>query len=83
MIWAGIIGSIMVGLTANYIRDNLETLLKKQGITFRRNIIFMQDNACSHAGHKTTECLQQLCFCRPWKINWPNNSLDLNPIEIM
>ena len=70
MIWADIIRGIMFGprkmsdgirmITVAYIaflREHLETLLKKQRIIFRRTIIFKQDNALSHAAHKTMEHL--------------------------
>ena len=94
MIWAGIIGGIIVGLwrvpdgtkiTADayiaFLKEHLESWLKKQRITFRRTIIFMQDNAPSHSAHKTTEYLQKLGFCGPRKMNWPVNSPGLNPIK--
>ena len=94
MIWAGIIGGIMVGpwrvpdgteITADayiaFLKEYLESWLKRHKITFRRTIIFMQDNAPSHSAHKTTEYLQTLGFCGPRKMNWPANSPDLNPIE--
>jgi len=61
MIWAGIIGGIMVGpwrvpegtkITADayiaFLKEHLESWLKRQRITFRRTIIFLQDNAPSH-----------------------------------
>ena len=68
MVWAGINGGTFVGpwkvpegvkMTANtyinFLKDNLELWLKKQKLTFRRSIIFMQDNAPSHAAKKTSE----------------------------
>lgn len=94
MIWAGIIGGTLVGpwrvpdgvkMTAvayiNFLKEHLEPWLKKQRVTFRRNIVFMQDNAPSHAAHTTTEYLQQLGFTGVRKMKWPANSPDLNPIE--
>lgn len=94
MIWAGIIGGIMVGpwkvpdgvkMTAdNYIaflREHFEPWFKKQRVAFKRTMIFMQDNAPSHSAKKTIEYLQQLGFCGPRKMNWPACSPDLNPIE--
>ena len=65
----------------NFLKDNLELWLKKQKVTFRRSIIFMQDNAPSHAAKKTSEYLQQLGFTGIRKMTWPANSPDLNPIE--
>lgn len=77
MVWAGIIGGRLVGpwkvpggvkMTADayisFLKDHLQPWLKRQRVTFRRSIIFMQDNVPSHAAKKTTEYLQQL------GINW-------------
>ena len=94
MIWAGIIGGVLVGpwrvpegvkmTAATYIaflQQNFEPWFKKQKVTFKRMMILMQDNAPSHAAKKTTAYLQQLGFCGPRKMNWPACSPDLNPIE--
>lgn len=40
-----------------FLKEHLESWLKKQGITFRRTIVFMQDNAPLHLAHKTNEYL--------------------------
>ena len=48
---------------------------------FRKKIIFMHDNAPSHAAKVTTEYLER-GFARHEKImQWPACSLDLNPIK--
>ena len=57
-----------------FLRKHLEPLLQKQRITFKRTIIFIQDNGPSHAVYKTIEYLQQLGFCEPQKMNWLTNS---------
>ena len=67
MIWAGIIGRVLVGpwrvpvgvkMTAEtytaFLLQNFETWFKKQKVTFKRMMILMQDNAPSHAAKKTT-----------------------------
>lgn len=94
MIWGGIIGKTLVGpwrvpdgvkMTADayiaFMKEHLEPWMKRQRVAFRRAIVFMQDNAPSHAAHKTTEYLKQLGFDGPRKMKWPANSPDLNPIE--
>ena len=40
----------------------------------------MQNNAPSHAAHKTTEYIQQPRFSGPRKMKWSANSPDFNPI---
>ena len=59
-----------------FLREHLEPCLKKQRISFKRIMIFMQDNVPSHAGHKTTEYLPKLGFCGLQKNNWLTNSPD-------
>ena len=50
-----------------FLSEYLESLLKRQKITFRRTILFMRKNAPSHSVHKTTEYLQKFGFCGSWK----------------
>ena len=63
------------------LREHLYPWLKKQGIVFRKIIIFVQDNATSQNAHKATEYLQQVDFYRPRKMNGLANSPDSNLIK--
>ena len=78
MIWAGIINDIMVRpwrvseekqITAEtyipILKEHLEPWFKLPRITFRRTMMFMQDNAPSLPAKKTSEYLQQLGFSGP------------------
>ena len=60
---------------------HLEPWFKWPRITFRREMMFMQDNAPSHPAKKTIECLQQLGFSGPRLMKWPACSPESNPIE--
>ena len=46
-----------------FLKEHQELRLKKERITFKKTIIFMQYNSRSHAAHKTTGYLQRLGFC--------------------
>ena len=46
-----------------------------------RNLIFMHDNAPSHAAKATTQYLESIGFKNKTMMIWPPNSPDLNPIE--
>ena len=48
------------------------------------NIIFQQDNAHPHVSKKTWEFLENsMCKHGFIVIQWPTNSLDMNPIELL
>lgn len=96
MFWAGIVGNMMVGpwkvpdgvkMTSlayiDFLKDNFQPWFKKQKLSFKRSLVFMQDNAPSHAAKKTIEYLQQSGFHGPRLMKWPACSPDINPIENM
>lgn len=47
----------------------------------RKNTIFMQDNAPSHASKFTKDYLSDNFFSKTQIMDWPSHSPDLNPIE--
>ena len=95
MIWAGIINNQIVGPFR--VPDGVTMLLnrmstsqkkffpwhKKQPLALKRKMIFMHDNAPSHAAHYTWEALTKFGFkeARLMLCLWPAYSPDLNPIE--
>lgn len=95
MVWAGIINSEFVGPfrveqgvkinSENYCKFLKSTMFKqwynKKSAAFKKKIIFMQDNAPSHASHYTTAWLAQKGIKDDRLMSWPPNSPDLNPIE--
>ena len=91
MFWGVIIGNKLVGvadrikmtakLYIDFIKEHLKPWHKKKDLSFRKKMIFMHDNAPSHAAKVTTEYLK-MGFARHGKImQWPAYSPDLNPIE--
>ena len=94
MIWAGIIGNEVIGPfkveegvklnTVNYcafLAKNFKPWLQMQNNYRRQKLIFMQDNAPSHASRYTKFWLKNECFNSDSLMDWPANSPDLNPIE--
>ena len=93
MFWGAIIGNELVRpfrvadgvkitakLYIDFIKEPLEPWHKKKDLSFRKNMIFMHDNAPSRAAKVTTKYLER-GFARPGKImRWPGYSPDLNPI---
>ena len=94
MFWAGIMGSELVGpfkvpegvkmTSAKYVEfltDHFLLWYKKKNLAFRSKIIFMQDNAPSHAAKNTIESLAAMGIKGEKIMVWPPSSPDLNPIE--
>ena len=96
MIWAGIIGDELVcpfrvpdglKLTAatycEFLKTALEPWLDDLPLSRLKRVVFMHDNAPSHAAKTTTAVFKSLGFVNKSLMIWPPNSPDLNPIENM
>ena len=96
MIWAGIVDSEIIGPfkvddgvklnSENYCKLLDETFFrwyKSKSRTFKRDCIFMQDNAPSHASKATAQFLAKKGFPEKKIMSWPASSPDVNPIENM
>ena len=66
---------------ADFLKRNFVPWYRKQRVAFRRNIIFMQDNAPPHAAHFTIVYLRKVYFNNEKLLIWPASSPDLNPIK--
>ena len=95
MVWAGIIGNEVVGpfRVAEGVKINSENYCqlledtffkqwyKKKPKAFKNKMIFMQDNAPSHASMYTASWLSKKGISGDKLMSWPPCSPDLNPIE--
>ena len=94
MLWAGIVGDELVGpfrvqegvkLTSHtycqFLKSFLEPWIEDVPLSRLRNLIYMHDNAPSHAAKATTQYLESTGFKNKTMMIWPPNSPDLNPIE--
>ena len=94
MFWAGIVNDELVGpfKVENGVKINSETycaFLKKNFLPWwkkapakvKKTLVFMQDNASSHASHYSREWLVLCGFVDDRLMVWPAVSPDLNPIE--
>ncbi len=92
--WAGIMGRELVGpfrvpegvkmTSAKYIEfltDHFLPWYKKKNCAFCSKIIFMHDNAPSHAAKNTSVSLAAMGIKGEKLMLWPPSSPDLNPIE--
>ena len=64
-----------------FLTDHFLLWYKKKNLAFRSKIIFMQDNAPSHAAKNTIESLAAMGIKGEKIMVWPPSSPDLNPIE--
>lgn len=94
MIWAGIIGNEVIGPfkveegvklnSVNYcafLAQNFKPWLLAQNEDRKEKLIFMQDNAPSHASRYSKTWLGDEGFINDSLMDLPANSPDLNPIE--
>ena len=94
MIWAGIVGSSLVGpfmipegvkvnkeVYCNLLQDSFLPWFQSLPGQEKSEMIFMHDNAPGHAAKYTTEWLSNAGFGGDKLMVWPPNSPDLNPIE--
>ena len=87
MIWAGIINNQIVGpfrvpkSYVDFLQKNFLPGYKKQPLALKRKMIFMHDNAPSHAACYTREALTKFGFKEARLMVWPACSPDLNHIE--
>ena len=94
MIWAGIINNHIVGLVrvpegvkmcaephVDFLEKNFLSWYKKPPLALKRTMIFMHDNAPSHAAYYTCEALKIFGFKEARLMQWPACSSDLNLIE--
>lgn len=94
MIWAGIIQGEIAGPfkveegvkmnSVNYtkfLEDNFLPWYRSKPASFKKKMIFMQDNAPSHASNYTKDWLAKKNFKDNRLMIWPPASPDLNPIE--
>ncbi|KAL4005186.1 hypothetical protein ACER0C_004899 [Sarotherodon galilaeus] len=95
LVWAGIIKDELVGPfrvedgvklnSQSYCQFLEDTFFKqwyrKKSASFKKNMIFMQDNAPSHASKYSTAWLARKGIKEEKLMTWPPCSPDLNPIE--
>ena len=94
MIWAGIINDAIVGPFAvpdgvkmnaqayvEFLKKSFLPWYRKQQLAIKRKMIFMHDNAPSHAACYTCDALSKFGFSDGCVMLSPACSPDLNPIE--
>ncbi|KAJ1120314.1 hypothetical protein NDU88_008488 [Pleurodeles waltl] len=95
LVWAGIIKDELVGPfrvedgvklnSQSYCQFLEDTFFKqwyrKKSASFKKNMVFMQDNAPSHASKYSTAWLARKGIKEGNLMTWPPCSPDLNPIE--
>ena len=64
-----------------FLKSFLEPWLEDVPLSRLRNLIYMHDDAPSHAAKATTQYLESIGFKNKTMMIWPPNSPDLNPME--
>ncbi|CAJ0933265.1 unnamed protein product [Ranitomeya imitator] len=64
-----------------FLEDFFKQWYRKKSVSFKKNMIFMQDNAPSHASNYSTAWLASKGLKEEKIMTWPPCSPDLNPIE--
>ena len=65
------------------LKSVLESWLEEFPLSRLRKLIYMHDNAPSHAAKATTQYLESLGFKNKTMMIWPPNSPNVNPIEFV
>lgn len=94
MIWAGIIKNELIGpfrvqdgvkmnsqAYCNFLDEHLLPWLRRKPAAFRKQFVFMHDNAPSHASKFSTAWLQSQNITGEHIMQWPPCSPDINCIE--
>ena len=92
--WAAIVGDKIVGpfripegvklnvaKYCKFLEDNFLPWLNNQPENLKKDLMFQQDNAPSHAAKKTMCWLEANGFPEAKRMTWPALSPDLSPIE--
>ena len=64
-----------------FLEKNLMPWMKEKSAALKKNMVFMQDSAPSHASKFTREWLAKKGIKEDHMMTWPPASPDLNPIE--
>ena len=94
MFWAGIVGNRLIGPFkveegvkmnsenySSFLQANFIPWYRSQSRKFKKDCIFMHDNAPAHASHFTKAFLTSKNIPETKIMNWPPSSPDLNCIE--
>ena len=67
----------------DFLKQNILPWFKKKPLTFKKKMVFMHDNAPSHAAKLTSDILATVSLKCEKLMTWPACSPDLNPIKNM
>ena len=91
MVWAGILQDELVGpfqvedglqINCQFLEDTFfKQWYRKKSASFKKTMMFMQDNAPSHVSKYSTAWLARKGLKDERRMTWPPSSPDLNPIE--
>lgn len=78
----GIKGTSKIYITyITFLEDNLHPLFQMQNLSFKRKLVFMQDNALSHAAKDSKVYMQKIGFSGGCLMEWLPCLHDLNLIK--